>query len=114
MNCGRQLHRGGRLYCPACGPRVAKDRERARKKDAFVERVYRNYVYERDGWMCQLCGEPLARHEKVPHDFAPTLDHIIPLSRGGTHEYANVQAAHFICNSRKGARPVGEQLLLVG
>lgn len=30
-----------------------------------------------------------------------TIDHIIPLSKGGTHTYNNVQLAHYICNSKK-------------
>jgi 5-methylcytosine-specific restriction endonuclease McrA len=31
-------------------------------------------------------------------------DHILPLKHGGRHEYSNVQTAHFLCNSTKGAR----------
>lgn len=34
---------------------------------------------------------------------APTLDHVIPLAKGGEHSRANVRCAHFICNSRRGA-----------
>jgi 5-methylcytosine-specific restriction endonuclease McrA len=32
------------------------------------------------------------------------LDHIVPLSRGGTHEPSNVQLAHYGCNSKRGAK----------
>jgi 5-methylcytosine-specific restriction endonuclease McrA len=32
------------------------------------------------------------------------MDHIVPFAAGGTHEPANVQLAHRVCNSRKGAR----------
>ena len=71
----------------------------------------RSKVYERDGYSCQLCGRPVKMAATVPHPKAPTLDHIIPLAAGGTHEYANVQLAHFICNSRKSAG--GGQLRLV-
>ena len=31
-----------------------------------------------------------------------TIDHIVPLSKGGRHEYANVQPAHSLCNHVKG------------
>ncbi|WP_372515137.1 HNH endonuclease [Streptomyces ortus] len=81
-----------------CSRRAAKDRRRAMERDAFVQHVSRPDVYERDQWTCQLCGEAVLRDEVVPHPQAPTLDHIIALSRGGTHEPANVQLAHFYCN----------------
>ena len=93
---------------------VAKAKRRAVKKSAFVENVYRRKVFERDGWRCQLCRKPVKRDAVVPHPKAPVLDHIIPLAAGGTHEPANVQCAHYLCNSLKGDRGGGEQLLLIG
>ena len=30
-----------------------------------------------------------------------SLDHIVPLSQGGTHTLGNVQLAHLVCNERK-------------
>jgi 5-methylcytosine-specific restriction endonuclease McrA len=54
--------------------------------------------------MCRLCGDPMMMGQAVPHPKAPTIDHVIPLAKGGTHEPANVQAAHFLCNSIKGDR----------
>jgi 5-methylcytosine-specific restriction endonuclease McrA len=47
----------------------------------------------------------------VPEPLAPTIDHIIALANGGTHEPTNVQCAHFICNATKGAREQ-QQLVL--
>jgi len=58
-------------------------------------------VMERDNWTCKLCGLPCQRDAQVPDYMAPTLDHIVPLSRGGKHDESNAQCAHFICNSRK-------------
>jgi len=56
------------------------------------------------------------RNAVVPHPKAPTIDHVIPLSKGGTHEPANVQLAHYYCNSIKadGAWGAGEQLAMLG
>ena len=44
----------------------------------------------------------------------PTMDHIVPLSLGGTHTLDNVVLAHYRCNLSKGNRGGGEQLLLIG
>lgn len=86
--------------------REGKYRRRASKRDAWVANVSASRVFERDGYTCRLCGLPLLMDTKVPSPHAPTIDHIIPLARGGTHEPNNVQAAHFICNSRKGDRTI--------
>lgn len=86
---------------PRCGRRAAKDKRRALERNAFVAPVSRPEVYERDQWTCQLCGEAVLRDEVVPHPQAATLDHVVPLARGGTHEPANVQLAHYLCNSIK-------------
>lgn len=61
-------------------------------------------VIKRDGGICQLCGKPVdttsAGRARL---YYPSIDHIIPLSKGGGHTWNNVQLAHMICNSRKGA-----------
>jgi 5-methylcytosine-specific restriction endonuclease McrA len=72
---------------------------KARKHGAFVERVYRARVWARDKGTCHLCGLPVD-----PCDWH--LDHIVPLSRGGKHCYANVAVAHPYCNVARGARPI--------
>ena len=84
------------------------------KKDAFVENVSPELVMERDGWMCGICGERIPKSAKYPDPLSPSLDHIVPLSSGGEHSMKNVQAAHFLCNSRKKDRGGGEQLALIG
>ena len=111
--CGRTFTDGiRRLYCDstcrkaspkeAASRRLARDRRRARLRGLPAERVDRLAVYERDGWCCQLCGLSVDRNAAVPQPLAPTLDHIIPIAKGGPHTYTNVQLAHFACNSRKG------------
>lgn len=93
--------------------RAGKDRRRARKRQAFVETVYRKKVFEADGYRCHLCGKKTDPSKAAPHPKAPTLDHIVPLADGGRHERTNCRTAHFLCNSRKGDRGGGEQLLLI-
>lgn len=79
-------------------------RRRARERAAFVEDVDRAVVFARDDWTCQICMEPLDRDAVHPEALSPTVDHVVPLARGGEHSYANVQAAHFRCNLLKGCR----------
>jgi hypothetical protein len=61
-------------------------------------------IFERDGWLCQICNEEVDRDLAWPHPKSASLDHRVPVSKGGTHEPANVQCAHLGCNSSKGAR----------
>lgn len=94
--------------------RDAKHRRRAVQRNAFVAPVTRTVIYTRDKWTCQICNTELHRHESAPHPLSPTIDHIIPLANGGTHEPANVRAAHFLCNARRGNRETPTQLTLLG
>lgn len=102
-------------YCsPRCQRSDGKARRRAIKRDAYVAHVYRIRIFERDKWTCRLCGKKTRQDKTVPHPLAPVIDHIVPLSKGGTHEPANTQCAHFLCNSIKSDRGGGEQLMLIG
>jgi len=69
-------------------------------------------IFHRDGFKCQICGKKVCMSHSVPHPKAPTLDHIIPLVLGGTHEVKNLQTAHFRCNVRKGGRDLGQLRLI--
>lgn len=61
-------------------------------------------VFEADDWICQLCFRPVNRRLRQPNWWCATLDHIIPLSMGGTHTRDNVQLAHKRCNEAKGCQ----------
>lgn len=104
-------------YCSIrCSRRINEQRYRARKKSAYVADVSPVKIFERDGWRCQLCGKKVKRDKVVPHPLAPVLDHVIPLAAGvdagGTHEPANTQCAHFLCNSIKSDRIDVQQMAL--
>jgi 5-methylcytosine-specific restriction endonuclease McrA len=102
-------------YCSErCQKRDHSSTRRVRKRDAFVEPVYRARIFERDDWRCQICKRKVRRNAVVPHPNAPVLDHITPLADGGTHEPANVQCAHYLCNSIKSAGAANDQLRLIG
>lgn len=97
--------------------RIHKQKRRAITKGAkCVERVSVIELFYRDGSRCQLCWKKLNLKRKVPHPMAVTIDHIVPLSKGGEHSYKNTQLACFMCNALKGAGtwPGGEQLRMFG
>ncbi|WP_036536150.1 HNH endonuclease [Neosynechococcus sphagnicola] len=54
----------------------------------------RKYVWERDCYQCKSCGCSAKEAEL-------TIDHIIPLAKGGTNDISNFQTLCRGCNSRK-------------
>ena len=78
---------------------------RARMKGARTGgSVFLSEILERDGTDCHLCGKPVDMTLAWPHRDSKSVDHIIPLSKGGAHELSNCALAHMGCNSSKGAR----------
>ena len=53
-------------------------------------------VMLRDAYRCQYCGDTSGRSYM-------TVDHVIPRSRGGKHEWENLVTACTRCNQRKGS-----------
>lgn len=46
--------------------------------------------------------------ERKTHSLFFTIDHVVPLSNGGTDAIANRRAAHYFCNRRKAAQQLHE------
>lgn len=97
-----------RLFCSrVCRKRYAKKgdarnhRQRARKYGVAYEPINSIKVFERDGWICGICHDPIDPKISWPDDRSKSLDHIIPMSKGGGHVWSNVQAAHLGCNVDK-------------
>lgn len=61
---------------------------------AKTERIKTRLLWEH-GRYCDICGKKIRNFEDL------TLDHIIPLSKGGKNEIENCQLAHRACNSMK-------------
>jgi hypothetical protein len=91
----------------------AKRRRKAWKRGARREKYKDKDIFERDNWRCQVCGEKVNCKRQAPHSKAPTIDHIVPLSKGGADAPDNVQCAHFECNCKKNNK-LGYQRLLFG
>jgi len=99
--------------CDRSGNRTARLKRKARKRAATVESVNPTRVFERDGWLCHLCGTKTDKAKRgTYHPKAPELDHIVPLSKGGAHSYANTACAHRKCNADKSDKIIGQPSLL--
>lgn len=52
--------------------------------------------------VCGICGHEVDFSLKFPHPLSPTIDHIIPVAKGGhPSDISNLQLAHFWCNRQK-------------
>jgi 5-methylcytosine-specific restriction endonuclease McrA len=89
-------------------------RKRARRFGVVYEPISALKVFARDGWVCGICRKRVNPHHRWPNQMCASLDHIVPMSLGGGHLYVNVQCSHWLCNSRKSNRGVGDQLALIG
>ena len=65
-------------------------------------------LYRRDNGICYLCGglcdwndKEIRENTIVCGNQYPSIDHVMPLSKGGLHSWDNVRLAHRICNSLK-------------
>ena len=67
----------------------------------FRRQVTNTFLFARDDYRCQFCGRT---NGQLRHRECLTWDHLVPLSRGGTNEWANVVTACSTCNTRKGNR----------
>lgn len=81
-------------------------RHRARKYGVSYEPgITLKKLVQRDGLKCQICGGMCDWEDcswsKYSGPTHPSIDHIIPMARGGGHTWDNVQVAHMMCNSQK-------------
>jgi len=69
-------------------------------------------IAERDGCRCHICHRKVDLSLSGKAKWGPTIEHIVPVSLGGTNDPGNLALAHRHCNTARGNR--GEsQLLLV-
>lgn len=84
-------------------------RERAAKtqtkgeKTGFGRKLRK--IIDRDGARCWLCGNPIDISFGPHHAMAPSRDHVVPISRGGSNAPENIRLAHRRCNNARGNQP---------
>lgn len=76
---------------------VQKQNRRTREAGNVISNKEWEEVLEKYGNRCLCCGRS---------DVRITMDHVLPLSKGGTNTIDNVQPLCFSCNSRKSVKHI--------
>lgn len=118
--CGRIFYaKDYNWYCSdICKANMKKEKRKARKrlreakakKNGKIEwNISLEKLIQRDEGICKICGRQVDTEDYyytdegyfIAGDNYPSIDHIIPLAKGGTHTWDNIQLAHRHCNSIK-------------
>lgn len=110
--CG-QAYKAWRHDQRFCEPRCAHafhgrarmNKARTGKAALYVDRE----IFERDGWVCWLCEERVDPTLPRRNRRGATIDHVVPLARGGADTPDNVRLAHWECNHDKHTRIVAQR-----
>lgn len=111
VNCGRIFYSqySNQLYCSGnCKSKKKGNhtfRKRCRKYGVYFDSSIKKVeILKRDKYTCKICGKICNPNDKrwgTSGPDYPTIDHIIPLARGGKHIEQNLQCACGMCNSNK-------------
>lgn len=119
--CGRHggaVRRNGALpnlnfQCGICGKSVTRDHSGVHQKvnrktcdECIVSKSrdhqkYRRKILASGNADCGICGGSINFELKWPDPGSLSIDHIVPITRGGTNREQNLQPAHVECNSKK-------------
>jgi hypothetical protein len=78
-----------------------EDRPERQPRRAIPQRL-RHEVVARDGLTCAICGVVIAENRKWPHPLSLSIDHVVPVSLGGTDDADNLRPTHLHCNLGRG------------
>lgn len=96
---------GARKYHDACKKQAtrAKNRKKSVKRQGAKTQsnILHEVIAERDNYVCHICGELVDMSLPRRSHYGATLDHVIPIAKGGLDSEDNVKLAHWICNVRK-------------
>lgn len=115
--CGESFitYKAKQITCsPECGRKRANIRHTRRNdtrisKDKRIDKISLDVLFRRDSGVCHICGKQCDWKDYTQTDTAfiagnlyPSVDHVVPVSLGGTDSWDNVMLAHRICNSVRG------------
>lgn len=102
--CNTQFRRlSSELHCSKECKQITEKARSRRRRNAITRTQTQTIdpilLFEKYNWQCAMCSKPTPR-ELIGtfHNDSPTIDHVIPLSLGGTHTYDNLQLLCQYCN----------------
>lgn len=88
---------------------------RAIKNGGFDSSISSEKLFKRDNGICYICkcncnynDYKIIDSAFVTGDSFPTIEHVVPISKGGTHTWNNVMLACMKCNTNKGTQLINE------
>lgn len=116
-DCGMLITRkarGGMVLCQPCRKvrlRAVDARRNHKRRAVGAATMNIKDLASRDGKRCHICNRKIDLSLSGTAKWGPTIDHILPVSLGGTNEPNNLALAHRCCNSRRGNREPAQMLL---
>ena len=106
-----QATHGKSIYCSSkCRTKANNNYKDNRLKGKIIDNdiTLRQLVIKQQA-ICYLCGNEVdlndcyydSRGNFIAGNMYPSIEHVIPLSKGGLHSWENVDLAHRLCNSKK-------------
>ena len=83
---------------------VKKEKRRRAALTKESSQISVQTLYERDGGVCWICGKLCDMTADYNDNMYPSIDHVLPISKGGKDSWDNVRLAHRLCNSVRGDR----------
>lgn len=111
IRTGELLTRSGAGLCDHPSIKRRAERFASSKVDSGITISKLAAMY---GEKCYICGKQTDFGDKRWGNYGPdypTIDHVVPISRGGAHSWENVKLCCAECNVRKGNRPLLEVLI---
>lgn len=112
-SCGELILDRENGLCKECTHKAKEARHDAKRRARIDSQIIdvditNKKLYERDNGICYLCGGKCDWNDFeirngyfITGHMYPSIDHVIPLSKGGLHSWDNVKLSHKICNSIK-------------
>ena len=114
--CKYKLGDGLNLYCSKECANKWNNRTRAMNRHCRIHKngnadtsITLSKLLKRDKHICHICGGTVDTEDYyyteegyfIAGEQYPSVDHVIPLAKGGLHQWDNVKLAHRCCNNNK-------------